>query len=378
MFEYIHRVIETKILDVQDIFPVILITGPRQSGKSTLCRHLFAEYRYVNLENITDRVRAKSDPVGFVDSLGDNVIIDEVQNVPEVLSMIQVRVDEFPTRRYVLTGSCNFTLLDSVSHSLAGRVAAFTLLPFAFSELNSEKKDIATDCLMFRGFYPQTVLKEANPVDFYSNYYNNYVEKDIRDILKVKNLVKFDTFLRLLALRVGSEFNASSMSKEVGVSAPTISEWMALLKVSYIICEIPPYYKNLGKQLTKMHKIYFCDTGLLCYLLGAENPQFVSKTTLYGSIFENMAVMELVKDRFNIGRNPGICFYRERSGFEVDALVPVKDGIEAYEIKSGKTLRPDYLENLNKLKEKMPDLAGSVVIYDGVSQGSSLLNIRDI
>lgn len=377
--QYIPRALESKILSAQDHFLVILVTGPRQSGKSTLCRHLFPDYKYVNLENITDRARALGDPVGYLDSLGERAIIDEVQNVPDLLSMIQVRVDEDPGKRFVLTGSCNFTLLNTVTQSLAGRVAQFTLLPFSMLELDSDLKDIPTDRLLYRGLYPHTVICHTDPTDFFTQYYNTYVEKDIRDLLKVGNLRKFDTFMRLLASRAGSELNLSSLAKETGVSAPTVSEWISWLLVSYIIFEIPPYYANLGKRLTKMRKVYFTDTGLLCYLLGIEEAEALQRSPFRGALFENMAMSELVKSRYNAGRDPRISFYRENSGREVDALVPSgSGGFDLYEIKASQTLRPDFYANMQAVAALLGNAPRQAIIYDGPTSAPDLLNIRDI
>ncbi|MDE6782537.1 MAG: AAA family ATPase, partial [Paramuribaculum sp.] len=214
MINYIPRLISDKIEEAHKYYPVIVVTGPRQSGKSTLCRHLYADYNYVNLEHITTRAAALSDPVAFLNGLGDRVIIDEVQHVPELLSMIQVRVDEDKKLRYILTGSSNFSLLKSVTQSLAGRAALFTLLPFSFKELDRAKVDAPIERLLWQGQYPGVVVDDFPPQIFYRNYYNTYVERDLRELLNLKNLLAFDTFMKLLACRVGSEFNASALARE--------------------------------------------------------------------------------------------------------------------------------------------------------------------
>ncbi|MDE5850638.1 MAG: ATP-binding protein [Muribaculaceae bacterium] len=378
MSEYIPRILSSKIKEAAKYFPVIVVTGPRQSGKTSLCRHLYPDYKYVNLENITVRANASEDPTLFLDSLGENVIIDEVQHVPELLSMIQVRVDENKQLRYVLTGSSNFSLLRSVTQSLAGRAALFTLLPFSFKEMPKEQVEKPISELMWRGEYPRVIADGFTPYDYYQNYYNTYVERDLRDLLKLRNILSFDKFVRLLAIRVGSEFNASALAREVGVSSNTISEWLSLLATSYIAYPLQPYFSNLSKRLTKMPKVYFYDTGLLCYLLGIEDYEQLESHPLRGSIFENLAMGELLKSRYNIGREPKLYFYREQSGMEVDAVMMEGTSLHLYEMKAGKTLRPDFLENMNTLKNKVEDISASTVIYDGESFPPTSINIRDI
>ncbi|MDE6582890.1 MAG: AAA family ATPase, partial [Duncaniella sp.] len=229
MSDYIDRLVAPSILEAHRYFPVIEVTGPRQSGKSTLCRHLFPNYTYTNLEDISIRTEAMRNPVGFIDSLGERAIIDEVQNVPDLLSMIQVRVDENKNRKYILTGSSNFSLLRTKSQSLAGRVAIFTLLPFSLREAKSIMAEKSTDSIIIDGLYPRVIADNAPVEMYYRGYYNTYVERDLRDLLQIKNLMAFDTFIRLLASRIGSEFNASAIAREAGVSSVTIKEWMSIL-----------------------------------------------------------------------------------------------------------------------------------------------------
>lgn len=378
MTEYVKRAISDKVMEVQKYYPVTTITGPRQSGKTSLCRHLFPDYPYVNLEDLITRGRAIADPVGFIDSLGPNAVIDEVQNVPEILSMIQIRVDEHPEMRFILTGSSNFSLLHRMTQSLAGRTALFTLLPFSFKEMTEAEKGIPTWRLLSRGQYPGILVNGIPDRIFYSNYYTTYVERDVRDLMHLKNIMKFDTFVRLLAARVGSEFNASQIAKEAGVSAPTISEWLSILETSYITFTLRPYYANISKQFTKMPKVYFYDTGFLCYLLGIESEAQYMSSTLRGAIFENMAISELMKGQFNQGRIPDVYFYRERSGKEVDAMVRTAAGIHLYEVKAGGTFKPEYMANMNYISEFLSDVAQRSVIYDGPTSAPLLLNIRDV
>lgn len=377
MNNFIPRLISSKIEEAHKYYPVIVVTGPRQSGKSTLCRNLFPDYTYVNLEYIPTRTQALTDPVGFIDELGENVIIDEVQHAPDLLSIIQVRVDENKNLRYILTGSNNFSLLKSVTQSLAGRAAVFTLLPFSFKEMNDIELANPIETLMMQGQYPGVLVDGILPEVFFRNYYTTYIERDLRDLVNIKNLVTFDKFIRLLATRVGSEFNASAISREVGVTSKTISEWQSLLATSYITYTLAPYYNNPSKRLTKMPKIYFYDTGLLCYLLNIETKEQLENHPLKGSIFENMAVGELMKKRFNEAKDPNLYFYREVTGREVDVVSITGEGVKLYEIKAGKMLKAEYLENLQYLKRTLPNVTATAVIFNGDTLGS-IINIRDI
>ncbi|MBD5328086.1 MAG: ATP-binding protein [Bacteroides sp.] len=375
---FIQRQISSKIEEAHHYYPIIVVTGPRQSGKSTLCRHLFSGYQYVNLEHIATRAAALADPVGFIDGLGEQVIIDEVQHAPELLSMIQVKVDENNKLRYILTGSSNFSLLKSVTQSLAGRAALFTLLPFSFREMEKPMVEQPTDRLLWSGQYPGVLVNNIPPDIFYRNYYNTYVERDLRDLLNLKNLVAFDSYIRLLASRVGSEFNASAIAREVGVTSKTVSEWQSLLATSYITYTLPPYFINIAKRLTKMPKIYFYDTGLLCYLLSIETAEQLENHPLKGAIFENLAISELIKSRFNGGQDPNIYFYREHSGREVDAVSVTADGLNLYEIKAGKVFRTDYMDNIKSLQQTLKNINKTTVIFDGDSIPPLALNIREI
>lgn len=354
------------------------MTGPRQSGKTTLARHLFPDYTFVNIEDLSTRNRAIDDINGFLDSLGPRAIIDEIQNMPEMLSSIQARVDNDQSLRYILTGSNNFSLLHNSMQSLAGRAALFTVLPFSFKELSKSILDIPTSELMWRGFYPGTVSDLIPPDIFYRNYYGTYIERDIRALSQVQHLDKFQLFMRLCAARVGSEINLASLSVEAGVSAPTISAWISLLKASYIAYSLPPYFANISKRLTKTPKLYFYDSGLLCYLLGIEQPSQLDTHPLRGAVFENIAVTEMVKNRYNIAKEPNIYFYRENSGREVDIIEETPDGLNIYEVKAGATFQTDFTKNIKYLQKLLPNIRTAAVIYNGDTQGKNLLNLRDI
>lgn len=378
MSGYVNREIESKILELTPFYPVIIVTGPRQSGKTTMCKHLFKDYTYVNLESFSERRNAASDPEAFLDSIGSKAIIDEVQNVPGLLSQIQVRVDEDRTLRYILTGSCNFSLLHTVTQSLAGRASLFTLMPLSFHEIDAPRLGNSMETMAFNGFYPGVLLGGSPARIFFMNYFNTYIERDVRDLLKIKNLDRFDTFARLLAGRASVEFNASSLAVEVGVSSNTISEWLTLLKASYIVFSLPPYYANINKRLTKSHKIYFYDTGLMLSLIGIEEPEQIATHPLRGAAFENLVVSELVKQRHNEVKRLNYYYYRENSGREVDLLQDTPEGIKLSEIKAAKTYNTVFRKNIDYLTKLLPNIVSSRVIYDGTSMPPKIVNFRDM
>lgn len=378
MNEYIHRHISEKIMEAHRYFPVITITGPRQSGKSTLCQHLFPDYKYLTLENVITRATALTDPAKFLEDNGPQMIIDEVQHAPELLSMIQVKVDEDRSRRYIITGSSNFSLMKTMSQSLAGRTAVFTLLPLSLHELNQVQLNRPTEELLYNGLYPGIIADGIPPEIFFNNYYNTYVERDVYGLLKIKNLLSFNKFVHLLAACVGSEVNAAALSNEVGVSATTIREWVSILAASYIVYFVSPYYANINKRLTKMPKIYFYDTGLLCSLLDIESKAALKHHNLYGAIFENIVMGELTKGLVNTCFKQNLNFYREHSGKEVDAIITKSDGMHLYEIKAGKTIQPGYSKNMDRLADGIDGVVSKTVIYDGETIGSMAVNFRDV
>ena len=378
MGEYIYRNLSSKILDVQEFFPVTVITGPRQSGKTSLCRELFPEHNYMNLEDITQRAFATNDPNRFLDRYAGSVIIDEVQNVPELLSAIQVRVDQDCAQRFILTGSSNFALMRGITQSLAGRAALFTLLPLSLREISDRVAAQSTEQILFNGQYPGVIAGRIPVQYFYSNYYATYVERDVRQLLRVKNILSFDKFVRLLAARVGSELNVSALSKEAGVSAATINEWLSILNASYITYNVSPYFANISKRLTKMPKVYFHDTGLLCYLLTLEQPEQLASHPLRGAIFENLIMGELYKQRLNQARDPNLYFYRESSGKEVDALIATGGRLDLYEIKSAGTFRAEFATNMKYLQQLLPEVGRTEVIYDGATLAGVASNFREL
>ncbi len=373
---YIARRISPEVERASRYFPVVVVTGPRQSGKSTLCNHLFSHYARFNLEDVALREKIAEDPKGFIHDCGINVLIDEVQHIPELFSYIQIAVDENPERRFILTGSNNFSLMERITQPLAGRAALFTLLPMSFEEVG-EYSQQPTDHLMLNGFYPSVVTGQRPSDLFYPNYYSTYVERDLRQLINISNISLFQTFIRLLAGRCGTEFNASSLSVEVGVSAPTIKGWMSILQTSYIAFLLQPYHANINKRLTKTPKVYFYDTGFLCFLLGIETPEQLAVHPLRGSIFENLAVLELLKQRFNAGKLSNLYFYRENKGREADIVRMNGEKLDIFEVKSSQTYNKAFEKNLNYLQDLLDDKVQSkAVVYDGDFIPPSIINIR--
>lgn len=375
--EYIKRKISDSVLEAAKYYRVIVVTGPRQTGKTTLCRHLFSDYKYYNLEDVALRNAIADDPKGFLSECGDRVIIDEVQNIPELFSYIQVVVDADENRRFALTGSNNFSLMESITQSLAGRAALFTLLPFALNELSGEYQSAQTDEILFRGLYPGTTIRRMPPEMFFRNYYSTYMERDVRQIKQITDLPKFQHLMRLVAGRVGSECNASALANETGISSPTVKSWLGVMQTSYLLTVLPPYYQNISKRLIKTPKVYFIDTGLLCYLLGITSAEQLKTHPLRGAVFENLIVVEMLKDRFNRGKDSNMFFYRESSGREVDVVQTEADKFRIWEVKSAKTFNTDFRKNLDYFKSIFGEkVISAKVIYDGDNIPPDAVNFR--
>lgn len=356
------------IKEASGYFPVITVTGPRQSGKSTLLRHIFPSVPYVSMEYPDLRAQAKLDPNGFLGSFTTGVIIDEVQHVPELLSYIQGIVDDSPGRKFYLTGSSQFSLLKSVTQSLAGRTAVFELLPLSISEITPLKDNLAVDTLLYDGFYPAIWGGKNIPRLLYPNYIKTYLERDVRDLLAIKDLDLFQRFIRLCAARIGSVFKASELSNELGVAVNTISSWLSVLQASYIIYMLPPFFTNTRKRLTKSPKIYFTDCGLASYLLDIDSPHTMNRDKMRGHLFENMVIMNFLKNRLNRGVDGGLYYYRDSNGNEVDLMVKNGSQYSCYEIKSAATFHPDFAKGLKYFEKNYPDLVSEqAVIYAGDS-----------
>ena len=364
----VTRELQAELLRLSEKWQVISVTGPRQSGKTTLCKMAFPNYAYVNFEHIPTRDKVLQNIDAFLDQYSDGLIIDEAQHIPEIFSYIQVRVDANKDLRYVLSGSSDFLMMQGITQSLAGRVAVRRLLPLSLREIKAINP-YSTDELLVHGFYPGIWGDGREPEDVYESYYETYLDRDVRQIINVQNVAAFRRFVTLLASRIGSEFNAQTLSKEVGVSNQTISNWMAILETSYTAFRLQPYYKNIGKRLVKTPKVYFYDTGLVCWLLGITSAQELEKHPMRGSLFENMIVVEKLKQCYNAGKTSNLFFYRDQSQNEVDIVQENGLHIEAYEIKSAKNFNSDFLSTIRYLEKIMPTaIIRSAVIYDGTEE----------
>lgn len=378
---YIQRTMASAIVEASEYFPVVTLTGPRQSGKSTILRHLFAETPYFSMEDPDVRQAVKSDPKGFLSQFQNGVIIDEVQHTPELLSYIQGIVDNYPERRFFLTGSSQFALLHSVTQSLAGRSAVFELLPLSLNEINNLSVDESTDTILYKGFYPAIWSGKNIARMLYPNYTKTYLERDVRNILAVRELDTFQRFVKLCAARIGSVFNASELSNELGVAVNTVNSWLSVLRASYLVYLLPPFFTNTRKRLTKSPKIYFTDCGLAAYLLDIDSPQTLNRDKMRGHLFENMVVIDYLKRGYNAGRDGSLYFYRDSNSTEVDLLIKNGNTYDCYEIKSSSTFHPDFTKGIRSFEKAYPELTGSKnLIYTGEDlpeiNGISIKNFR--
>ena len=378
----IQRFIEPQLQRLAAQFPVITITGPRQSGKTTLAQHHFKNYDYVNLEEPEIRTYATEDPKGFLADHPAPLIIDEVQRVPALLSYIQVISDrERKLGQYVLTGSHQPKLNSAISQSLAGRTGILQLLPLSIAELASTKSSTDRDALIHRGFLPKLhAMPDADVELEYSNYFATYVERDVRLLINLQHQHEFEVFVRLLAGRVGQLLNLNSLSDDIGVSTNTLKEWLNILEASFIVFRLQPYFENFGKRLVKTPKIYFTEVGLAAWLLGIKSADMVSRDPLIGNLFENMVIVESLKARLNSGNPPDMYFFRDQRGFEIDMLIAANRKLYPYEIKSARTWSAGFAANLKVFAERDDKIEKGTVIYAGDLKRSgnpSAINFRD-
>jgi predicted AAA+ superfamily ATPase len=365
---FIQREIATVIKEACRYFPVIILTGPRQTGKTTLIKNMFPELPYYSMENPDLLNYALNDPIGFLTQQSQGMVLDEVQNAPVLLSYIQGLADDNPKIKFILSGSAQFSMIKSITQSLAGRAAIFELLPFSYREVAdlTGTKIKSVDELIFEGFYPAIYAGKNIPAYLYPNYVRTYLERDVRDILQVKDLRQFQIFLRLCAGRIGSLFNSSELSNEIGVAVNTIKSWLSVLQTSYIITLLTPFYENIGKRLIKTPKLYFNDTGLACYLLGIESAQQLARDKMRGPLFENLIVSEALKTRTNKGKENNLCFYRDSHQNEVDLLWKEGNSFSAVEIKSSQTYHPDFEKGLKILDNVLGNrLTNKAIVYTG-------------
>ncbi len=345
----IERDLKKHLLLLAKKMPVVALTGPRQSGKTTLLKATFPTYDYVNLEHPPTRALALNDPDQFLANYVNGLIIDEAQRAPELFSYLQVIIDNKQKMgMYILSGSQNFSLLENISQSLAGRVAIFNLLPFSHHEMiKGNLKIINIDQLIFKGSYPAVYDRKIAPEFYYSSYLNTYVERDVRQLVNVHSLSLFETFLKLLAGRTGQLLNLSEIGNSVGVDHKTIKKWVSVLETSFIIYLVQPLHNNFNKRLVKTPKLYFYDTGLVCNLLGIDNEKQLSTHWAKGLLFENFVINEVIKQRINKGIKPQIYFWRDSLGNEVDLLIQESGKVKAVEIKSSQTYHSDFFKGLH-------------------------------
>lgn len=352
----IKRTLSAKLVSVARKYPVVLLTGPRQSGKTTLCRAVFPNKPYVLFETPNVREFAEQDPAGFLSAYPKGAVFDEVQRVPKLLSYLQGIVDEKKKNGlYILTGSQNLDLLKSVQQSLAGRVALLKLLPLSMKELGSRIEKFSSDKILYTGFYPRLYDRKLNPTEAMSNYVATYLERDVRQIVTVRNLSLFQKFLKICAGRIGQLLNLSTIGNDLGLSHTTAREWLSVLEASYIVYLLPAYYRNFNKRLTKAPKLYFYDTGLAAYLLGIEKPAQCARDPLRGSLFENFIVIEILKRFWNDGKNAPLYYFRDNVGNEIDLLIEKARKVIGVEIKAGETINCDWFKGLMYLEKVMGD-----------------------
>jgi len=364
-----------------EIYPAIGITGPRQSGKTTLAKALFSDLPYVSLENLDIRLQAHQDPRSFLSRYPSGVILDEVQHAPELLSYLQGVIDASPEKgRYILTGSQNFTLNQHITQSLAGRIGMSTLLPLSLAELGMSDP-LNSNASIFQGGYPGLHHLGMHPLELYPSYIQTYLERDVRQIKNIENLGLFQRFLKLCAGRIGQMINFSSLAQDCGMSHTTVRQWLTLLEASYLIFFLRPFHQNFNKRLIKMPKLYFYDTGLACSLLGLEKESQIDTHYLRGALFENLVILEVLKKRLNSGLPPNLYFWRDRTGHEVDLIAEWGSDIHAIEIKAGQTFQSSYLKNIQYFCE-LSGTAKGYLVYAGEQTGTyksiTLTPLKDI
>lgn len=362
----IKREITQELIHAAGDYPIVTIIGPRQSGKTTLAKMTFPNYSYCTLEDPDIRKFASEDPRSFLKQYIKNTIFDEIQRVPELLSYLQGIVDEEDIKgRFILTGSHQLHLRAQISQSLAGRTALLTLLPFSISEATKMFKIQSRNELLYKGLFPRVYHDKLNPTKAYANYYSTYIERDVRQLIQLKNVSLFEKFLKLLAGRVGQVINFNSLSNDVGVSAITLKEWLSVLEASFVIFKLQPYFENFGKRVIKSPKIYFNDTGLLAYLLDIDSAKIIGRDPLIGCIFENLVVLEVMKARLNKGLSPNIYFFRDTNGLEVDIIFKQGAQLIPIEVKSSSTFNKVFAKSLHKFQKLTKQAQKGYVVYSG-------------
>jgi uncharacterized protein len=364
-----NRVIKQEMDIYKKKYPILALTGPRQSGKTTFLKTQFSEYEYVNLENIDTRNFALEDPKNFLKQYDKYVIFDEVQRVPQLFSYLQTKVDEDKIMgQYILSGSQNFHLMQNITQSLAGRVALFKLLPFDIDEMQSINwlhDDYSVN--LQKGFYPAIYDRDIPSKVFYSNYIQTYVERDLSEIIQVKDLKQFRKFISLCAARVGQLLNLNSLANECGITQPTAKSWISVLESSYIVYQLQPYHSNFNKRITKSSKLYFYDTGLLCFLLKINDADSVKLSALKGSLFENYVINEFIKKNYHNNLLRDLWFWRDAVGHEVDLIWQKSELLNIVEIKASETIMSEMFKGLNYFEKWAPNLIESrTLVHTGL------------
>lgn len=373
----IARALNAELIRLARSFPVVTVTGPRQSGKTTLARAAFPEHHYVTLEAPDVVAAIRADPRGFMAGLAGGTILDEVQRYPELLSYIQVSVDEDPRPgRFILTGSANFALLSGVTQSLAGRTALLTLLPLAYSELrNEDRRERTLLGALWRGGYPRLFSSEVAPEDWLRQYVGSYLERDVRQIQNVTSLSDFQNFLMLAAGHTGQILNLNTLAHDAGVSYASARGWMSVLEASYVALRIPAFHTQTRRRLVKAPKLHFLDTGLACYLLGIRSPDQLASHPLRGALFESWVAGEILKARLNSGRSPALSHFRDQRGVEVDLVVEEGRRTLGIETKSGETIQTEHFQGLGRLAELLDarqwySPLERILVYGGTERGT--------
>ena len=380
---YLNRTIEGIIREASQYFSVISVTGPRQSGKSTLLKHLFPDVPKYSLKDVNVREFAEHDPIAFLHQHPNGMFIDEIQKVPQLLEYIQGIVDDNPDCRFLLTGSSNFELLHGLCESLPGRAGVYELLPMTYHETASTMGELSLDDFLYSGLYPAICSKKNKAKFFYPSYVKTYLERDVRDLLRIKDQMQFMKFMKLCASRVGSIFNASDIGAQLGIDNKTVSNWLSVLQAFYLVTLLPPYYENISKRLVKSPKLYFNDPGLACFLLDIESPRQLERDKMRGAIFENYVVMEVIKHRYNRGLLNGVYFYRDSNRNEVDILLKEEGEITAIEVKSSMTYHTSFEDSISKLSDwiKTP-VTNKMIVYTGDFENTTgnikILNYRHL
>ena len=374
----IHRLLQEKLKALAKGFPAVAITGPRQSGKTTLARTAFPNLPYVSLEDPDQRELAVADPRRFLARFRDGAIFDEVQRTPDLFSYLQGMLDEpqRPAGRFILTGSQQFGLHDRISQSLAGRVAMETLLPFAFGELYPRASSAGLDEVMFKGFYPPVHDRGLAPGTWFKSYVQTYLERDVRNMLNVRDLSDFQRFLRLSAGRAGQLLNATQLANDTGFSTKTAQAWISVLEAGYLVFLLRPHHANFNKRLIKMPKLYFFDTGLLCWLLGIQEAAQLATHPLRGAVFENLVAAEAMKSRFNRGLDSNLYFWRDQGGHEVDLVADQGTVLMPVEVKSGNTLGSDFFAGLDRWRKMAGTRSAPPVLVYGGDESLSRGEVR--